>query len=151
MLVAALISSLVLSLTPASSTLSSVAGIPVTCVDDASWGASFPAALSGAHGIYDGVNHEIYLRQIECARLDLLAGGARSSNELRQYEFSSAVFLFAHEIAHAHGIDDEKLADCAAGRSFMTVAGGLGIGRGYARLLTDYLVNAHIPARCYPA
>jgi hypothetical protein len=150
-LAAALISSLVLSLMPAGSALTSAAGVPVTCVDDATWSASFPAALSGAHGIYDGVNHDIYLRQIECARLDLLVGGARSSNVRRQYEFASAVFLFAHEIAHAHGIDDEALADCAAGRSFLTVAAELGIGRGYARLLTDYLVNARIPSRCYPA
>lgn len=151
MLVAALISSLVLSFTPANSTLSNAAGLPVTCLDDASWAASFPAALGGAHGIYDGVNHDIYLRQIECDRLDLLVAGARSSNVRRQYDFASALFLFAHEIAHSHGIDDEKLADCAAGRSFVTVAAELGIGRGYARLLTDYLVNAHIPARCYPA
>jgi len=150
-LVAALISSLVLTFTPANSALSTAAGIPVTCLDDASWGASFPAALSGAHGIYDGVNHAIYLRQVECARLDLLVAGARSTNVRRQYDFASSVFLFAHELAHSHGIDDEKLADCAAGRTFMAVAASLGIGPGYARVLTDYLVNAHIPARCYPA
>lgn len=64
MLVAALISSLVLSFTPANSTLSNAAALPVTCLDDASWAASFPAALGGAHGIHDGVNHDISLRCI---------------------------------------------------------------------------------------
>ena len=144
MLAAALVSSLVIS-------LSSVAGVPVSCVDDAAWGDAFPAQLGGAHGIYDGVNRRIYLRQIECDRLQLLVGGTRSTNVNRQYEFASALFLFAHEIAHARGIDDEALADCAAGRTFLAVASRLAIGRGYARVLTDYLVNAHIPDRCYPA
>jgi hypothetical protein len=143
-LAAAFLSSLVIS-------LSSVAGVPVSCVDDASWGSAFPAQLGGAHGIYDEAGRRIYLRQIECDRLQLLAGGARSSNIHRQYEFASAVFLLAHEMAHSRGIDDEALADCAAGRTFLTVAAKLGIGHGYARLLTDYLVNAHIPDRCYPS
>ena len=144
MLAAAFVSSLVIS-------LSSVAGVPVSCVDDVSWGSSFPAQLAGAHGIYDEAGRRIYLRQIECERLQLLGGGARSSNVRRQYDFASAVFLLAHEIAHARGIDDEALADCAAGRTFLAVAARLGVGKGYARLLTDYLVNAHIPDRCYPA
>ena len=144
MLAAAFVSSLVIS-------LSSVAGVPVSCVDDASWGGSFPTQLAGAHGIYDEVDRRIYLRQVECERLQLLAGGARSSNVHRQYEFASAVFLLAHEMAHARGIDDEALADCSAGRTFLAVASKLGVGRGYARLLTDYLVNAHIPDSCYPA
>jgi hypothetical protein len=142
-LAAAFVSSLVIS-------LSSVAGVPVSCVDDVAWGSSFPAQVGGAHGIFDGVNRRIYLRQIECERLQLLAAGARSSNVNRQYEFASAVFLFSHEIAHARGIDDESLADCAAGRTFLGVASRLGVGRGYARLLTDYLINAGIPDRCYP-
>jgi hypothetical protein len=131
--------------------LSSAAGVPVSCVADASWGSAFPAQLAAAHGIYDEVDRRISLRQVECERLQLLAGGARSSNVHRQYEFASALFLFAHEIAHSRGIDDEALADCAAGRSFLTVAARLGIGPGYARLLTDYLVNAHVPDRCYPS
>jgi hypothetical protein len=131
--------------------LSSAAGVPVSCVDDVSWGSAFPAQLGGAHGIYDEVNRRISLRQVECDRLQLLAGGARSSNVQRQYDFASAVFLFAHEIAHSRGIDDEGLADCAAGRTFLSVAARLGVGHGYARLLTDYLVNARIPARCYPS
>jgi hypothetical protein len=143
-LAAAFLSSLVIS-------LSSVAGVPVSCVDDASWGGAFPAQLAGAHGIYDEKGRRIYLRQIECDRLQLLAGGARSSNVNRQYEFASAVFLLAHEMAHARGIDDEALADCSAGRTFVAVATRLGIGHGYARLLAEYLVNAHIPGRCYPS
>jgi hypothetical protein len=139
----AFLSSLVIS-------LSSVAGVPVSCVDEASWSSSFPAQLAGAHGIYDEKDRRIYLRQVECERLQLLASGARSSNVNRQYEFASAVFLFAHEIAHARGIGDEALADCAAGRTFPAVASKLGVGRAYARLLADYLVNAGIPDRCYP-
>jgi hypothetical protein len=143
-LVAAFLSSLAIS-------LSSVAGVPVSCLDDTSWSHAFPAQLAGAHGIYDEVDRRISLRQVECDRLQLLAAGARSSKVQRQYDFASALFLFAHEIAHSRGIDDEALADCAAGRTFLTLASKLGVGRGYARLLTDYLVNAHIPARCYPA
>jgi hypothetical protein len=143
-LAAAILSSVVIA-------LSSAAGVPVSCVGDASWGSAFPAQLGGAQGIYDGVNRRMYLRQVQCDRLQLLAGGARSSKVQRQYDFASALFLFAHEIAHSRGIDDEALADCAAGRSFLAVAAKLGIGHGYARLLTDYLVNAHIPDRCYPS
>jgi hypothetical protein len=150
-LVAALLSTLALAVAPANASLSSVAGIPVTCVDDASWAASFPVSLGGAKGIYDGVNHSISLRRVECERLELLSTGARPASIRYQYDFASSIFLFAHEIAHSRGIDDEDLADCAAGRTFLTTASRLGVSRNYARLLTDYLVNARIPARCYPA
>ena len=112
---------------------------------------SFPASVGSAMGLYDGVNHDIFLRQVECARLQLLSAGARPSNIHYQYDFSSSIFLFAHEIAHSRGIDDESLADCAAGRTFLSTAARLGVRADYARLLTDYLVNAHIPARCYPS
>jgi hypothetical protein len=150
-LTAALLSTLALAVTPANATLSSVAGVPVTCVDNASWAVSFPASLGGAMGIYDGVNRSIYLRRVECDRLELLSAGARPPSIRYQYDFASSIFLFAHEIAHARGIDDESLADCAAGRTFLTIASRLGVSRSYARLLTDYLVNARIPSRCYPS
>jgi hypothetical protein len=151
MLVAAVVSTLALALSPANASLSSVAGVPVTCVDNASWSVSFPASVGGAMGLYDGVNHDIFLRQVECARLQLLSGGARPSNIRYQYDFSSSIFLFAHEIAHSRGIDDESSADCAAGRTFLSTAARLGVRPDYARVLTDYLVNARIPARCYPS
>jgi hypothetical protein len=150
-LVAALLSTLAIAVAPANASLSSVAGVPVTCVDDASWGASFPASLEGARGIYDGVNRSIYLRRVECDRLELLSTGARPASIRYQYDFASSIFLFAHEIAHSRGIDDENLADCAAGRTFLSTASRLGVSHSYARLLTDYLVNARIPSRCYPA
>jgi hypothetical protein len=150
-LTAALLSTLALAVAPANATLSSVAGVPVTCVDDASWAVSFPASLGGAMGLYDGTNRSIYLRRVECERLELMSGGARPSSIRYQYDFASSIFLFAHEIAHARGIGDEHLADCAAGRTFLTIASRLGVNRRYARLLTDYLVNARIPSRCYPA
>jgi len=102
-------------------------------------------------GIYDSDHPSIYLRQVECGRLALMSSGARPSSIRYQYDFASSIFLFAHEIAHARGIEDENLADCAAGRTFLTTASRLGVSRSYARLLTDYLVNARIPARCYPA
>lgn len=141
---------LALSLTPANATLSSVAGVPVSCLDNATWAGSFPARLGGAMGIYDGENRNIFLRQVECERLELMSGGARPSTIEYQYDFASSIFLFAHEIAHSRGIDAESLADCAAGRTFLSTAARLGVRPSYARLLTDYLVNARIPARCYP-
>jgi hypothetical protein len=150
-LTAALLSTLALAVAPANATLSSVAGVPVTCVDNASWAGSFPASLGGAMGIYDGTNRSIYLRLVECERLELMSGGARPSSIRYQYDFASSIFLFAHEIAHARGIDDEHLADCAAAQTFVTTASRLGVSRRYARLLTDHLVNARIPSRCYPA
>jgi hypothetical protein len=140
-----------LALAPANAPLSSVAGVPVTCVDDASWAVSFPGPLLGAMGIYDSTNRSIYLRQVECERLELMSTGARPSSVYYQYDFASSIFLFGHEIAHARGIEDENLAVCAAGRAFLSTASRLGVSRRYARLLTNYLVNARIPSRCYPA
>jgi hypothetical protein len=150
-LAAAVLSTLVLTLAPANGALSSVAGVPVTCVEDASWAVSFPASLGSAMGIYDADHHSIYLRQVECARLELMRSGARPASVNYQYDFASAIFLFGHEIAHSRGIPDENLADCSAGRTFLSTASKLGVRRDYARLLTDYLVNARIPSRCYPA
>jgi hypothetical protein len=100
-------------------------------------------------GIYDSTNRSIYLRQVECERLELMRTGARPSSIYYQYDFASSIFLFAHEIAHARGIEDDILAECAAGRTFLTTASRLGVSRRYAHLLTDYLVNARIPSRCY--
>jgi hypothetical protein len=150
-LVAALVSTITFAVAPANAPLSSVAGVPVTCVDDASWAVSFPASLGGAMGIYDGTNRSIYLRRVECERLELMSTGARPSSIHYQYDFASSIFLFGHEIAHSRGIGDENLADCASGRMFLTTASRLGVSRRYARLLADYLVNARIPSSCYPA
>jgi hypothetical protein len=149
-LAAAVLSTLALALAPANGTLSSVAGVPVACVDDASWAASFPASLGGAMGLYDSVHHSIFLRQVECERLVLLSSGARPSSVHYQYDFASSIFLLGHEIAHSRGIDDENLADCSSGRTFLLTASKLGVRRNYARVLADYLVNARIPSRCYP-
>jgi hypothetical protein len=122
----------------------------VTCTDDVTWAASFPVSLRTARGVYDAQAHQIYLRQTECARLALMIAGARPSNIGYQYDFASAVFLFAHEIAHSRGADTEAGADCAAGLSFLATARALGVGPAYGRVLSDYLVNARIPQRCYP-
>jgi hypothetical protein len=150
-LAAALLSTLSLAVAPANAPLSSVAGVPVTCVDDASWAVAFPASLRAAMGIYDGTNRSIYLRRVECERLELMSTGASPSSIHYQYDFASSIFLFGHEIAHSRGIEDENLADCASGRSFLTTASRLGVNRRYAGLLANYLVNARIPSRCYPA
>jgi hypothetical protein len=149
-LVASIVTAFALSIAPTSATLTSVAGVPVSCVDDATWAASFPSSVGTARGLYDTVNREIYLRAIECERLQILIAGGRSWNIRYQYDFASAVFLFGHEIAHSRGIGDETLADCAAGRSFLRTAATLGVGHTYGRVLADYLVNARIPQRCYP-
>lgn len=149
MLAVAALSTLVLALGP-SPTLSSAAGVPTSCVDDGAWVTSFPDSVRAAVGLYDTVNRVIYLRHSVCERLQLLVAGARPGNIHYQYDFSEAVFLFAHEIEHARGIDDESQADCAAGRNFLRTAATLGVGPGYSRVLADYLVNARIPQRCYP-
>ena len=151
MLAATLASALALAFAPAPAALDAVAGGPVSCVDDAAWAVSFPAPVAAARGLYDTVNHAIYLRSAECERLQLLLAGARPSSVWHQYDFASALFLFAHELAHARGVDDEGQADCAAGRSFLRLAAALGVGPGYARVLAGYLVNARIAPDCYPS
>jgi hypothetical protein len=51
---------------------------------------------------------------------------------------------------HSRGIQSESQADCAAGRDFLQIATSIGTTQRYARVLADYLVNAHIPSGCYP-
>ena len=147
---AAILAALVLAVTPAAPSLSLAAGVPVLCVEDAAWSTQFPPSIGSAMGVYDTERREISLRRVVCDRLALLAAGARPTNVWRQYDFASAVFLFAHEIAHSRGIDDEAAADCAGGRSYLRTAAALGVGPGFRRVLASYLVNARIPARCYP-
>ena len=147
---ASLVAALALAVTPAAPSLVTAAGVPVTCVADAAWTTQFPSYAGSAMGVYDTRGGVIYLRRIVCDRLDLLTAGARPTSIRYQYDLASAVFLLTHEMMHAHGISDEQTADCAAGKSFLRVAGSLGVGRSYAAILADYLVNARIPFRCYP-
>ena len=150
MIGAVLAAAIVLATPSAVPTLATTAGVPVSCVDDSNWSADFPSSVGSAMGVYDTVGHAIYLRTIVCNRLTLLASGAESTNIRRQYDFASAVFLFAHETMHSRGIEDESQADCAAARDFLHIATSIGTSAGYARVLADYLVNARIPTRCYP-
>ena len=150
MIGAVLAAAIVLATAPSVPTLATTAGVPVRCVDNASWTTDFPSSVGSAMGVYDTLGHAIYLRTIICDRLALLASGAESTNIRRQYDFASAVFLFAHETMHSRGIQSESQADCAAGQDFMHIATGIGTTQGYARVLADYLVNAHVPTSCYP-
>ena len=150
MIGAVLAAAIVLATAPSVPTLATTAGVPVRCVDNASWTTDFPSSVGSAMGVYDTLGHAIYLRTIICDRLALLASGAESTNIRRQYDFASAVFLFAHETMHSRGIQSESQADCAAGRDFLQIATSIGTTPRYARVLADYLVNAHIPSGCYP-
>jgi hypothetical protein len=149
-MIASLVAALAIAVSPAPPALTATAGVPVRCVADAAWTAQFPSYVASAMGVYDTYGDVIYLRLSMCERLDLLAGGARPTSIRSQYDFASAVFLLAHEMMHARGIASDGAADCAAGRSFLRIAGSLGVGPGYAATLADYLVNARIPFRCYP-
>jgi hypothetical protein len=150
MIGAVLAAAIVIATAPSVPTLATTARVPVSCVDNASWTTDFPSSVGSAMGVYDTRGHAIYLRTIICDRLAVLASGAESTNIRRQYDFASAVFLFAHETMHSRGIQSESQADCAAGRDFLHIATAIGTTPGYARVLADYLVNAHIPTSCYP-
>jgi len=150
MIGAVLAAAIVIATAPSVPTLASTARVPVSCVDNANWTADFPTSVGSAMGVYDTLGHAIYLRTVVCDRLALLASGAQSTNIRRQFDFASAVFLFAHETMHSRGIQSESQADCAAGRDFLRIATSIGASPGYARVLADYLVNAHIPTGCYP-
>jgi hypothetical protein len=151
MIGAVLAAAIVIAASPSVPTLATTARVPVSCVDNANWTSDFPSSVGSAMGVYDTLGHAIYLRTIICDRLAVLASGAESTNIRRQYDFASAVFLFAHETMHSRGIQSESQADCAAGRDFLHIATSIGTTPGYARVLADYLVNARIPADCYPA
>jgi hypothetical protein len=148
-MIASLVATLAIAVTPAPPALTATAGVPVRCVADAAWTAQFPSYVASAMGVYDTQGRAIYLRRSMCDRLGLLAGGARPTSIRSQYDFASAVFLLGHEMMHARGIANDGAADCAAGESFLHIAGSLGVGPGYATTLADYLVNAGIPFRCY--
>ena len=149
-MIASLVAALAIAVTPAPPALVATAGVPVRCVADGAWTTQFPSYVASAMGVYDTQGGVIYLRGVMCDRLELLAGGARPTSIRSQYDFASAVFLLAHEMMHAQGIASDAAADCAAGQRFLSVAGSLGVGPGYAATLADYLVNARIPLRCYP-
>jgi hypothetical protein len=150
MIGAVLAATIVLGTASPTPRLATTAGVPVSCVDNSSWTTDFPSSVGSAMGVYDTLGHAIFLRAIICDRLALLSSGAESTNIRRQYDFASAVFLFAHETMHSRGIESESQADCAAGRDFLRIAVSIGTTPGYARVLANYLVNARIPTRCYP-
>ena len=151
-MIASIVASIALAaIAPASPPLVTTAGVPVKCVADSAWTSQFPSYVGAAMGVYDTQGRVIYLRRVVCARLELLADGARPTSIRPQYDFASAVFLLAHEIMHARGIANEQAADCAAGKSVLRVAGSLGVGPGYAGTLADYLINARIPFSCFPS
>jgi hypothetical protein len=149
-MIASIVASLALAISPAPPPLVATAGVPVRCVADSAWMSHFPSYVAAAMGVYDTQGGAIYLRSTICDRLELLADGARPRSIRPQYDFASAVFLLAHEMMHARGIANEQAADCAAGKSFLRVAGSLGVGPGYAGTLADYLINARIPFSCFP-
>lgn len=78
-----------------------------------------------------------------CARLALLRAGRRPRNQFIQRDFAEAVWLLAHEQAHAAGVPElypapDVGADCAGLRHFDRVAATLGVERNYAELLRGY-------------
>jgi hypothetical protein len=114
--------------------LAVLAHVQVTCA------AQLPVR---GDAVYDTHNEVIILRQDDCERLQLLRAGARPRNEYRQLEFAQAVWLFAHEWAHARGVPEvypqtDVGADCTGLRTMGRVAAALGVGPDYAELLHGY-------------
>jgi hypothetical protein len=114
--------------------LAAVAHVQVTCA------VQLPIR---ADAVYDIRNEVIILRQDDCERLQLLQAGARPRNQYRQQEFAQAVWLFAHEWAHARGVPElspetDVLADCTGMRTMGRVSAALGVRPEYAEVLHGY-------------
>lgn len=102
------------------------------------YGCADVLPIAGALGVYDTRTGAITLQAQECRRLELLAAGRVPRSLYVQRDLAEAVWLLAHEQAHAAGVADETAADCAGLRTFGRVAAAVGVRPAFARVLAGY-------------
>lgn len=115
-------------------------GAPVNCA------ATLP--IPNTVGVTDLTARQVYLRADVCARLQLIANGARPRSISTQRDFAEALWTVGHEWARIDGINDEPASDCAGVVRMVAAAGWLGVRVGYARELRGYADAALMREGC---
>lgn len=123
------------------------AGIPgVTCAND-------PVMPTWASGDYTDEGR-IILRPYLCGAISRAQAG-KIANRVQLEMAALGVFMLAHELAHARGVRDSNItatgedsdaADCAAWRTFGSVAASLRISSALAEVLKRQMTMVGVPA-----
>ena len=128
--------------------------VPVRCWNEQqNWNANFNP---GVVGIYSPRFGEIELAPQVCFAL-AAAANVKPRGPDNKLLLAEAVQTLAHESEHAHGIRNERPADCYGMQQVEFVATNLGLGRRYgrglARLFWVYVYNApgyiYSSPKCY--
>lgn len=111
-------------------------GVPVQCPAPAAYQAELVRDVGelGHAAFFSYATGTVWLSTVPCGELgDLMAGVVPV--RIGRAPAGYAVFVLAHELAHAAGIRDEATADCRAAASFFDVAARIGVPVGVARWL----------------